>query len=92
MERAPTWEGIRRKTGVKKLAAYNVTPQSAGADKGLDVQASLAAAVRRQLKPHWKAPTGADVEQLRTELSIRLAKDGSVTDVGPVKVPSLPIH
>jgi hypothetical protein len=48
---------------------------------GPAVKASLAAEVRRQLKPHWKAPTGADVEQLRTELSIRLARDGSVTDV-----------
>jgi outer membrane biosynthesis protein TonB len=48
---------------------------------GPAVQASLAAEVRRQLKPHWKAPSGADVEQLRTELSIRLARDGSVTDV-----------
>jgi outer membrane biosynthesis protein TonB len=48
---------------------------------GPAVQASLAAEVRRQLKPHWKAPTGADVEQLRTELSIRLARDGTVTDV-----------
>jgi outer membrane biosynthesis protein TonB len=48
---------------------------------GPAVQASLVAAVRRQVKPHWKAPTGADVELLRTELSIRLAKDGSVTDI-----------
>lgn len=45
------------------------------------VQSSLAAAVRRQLKPHWKAPTGADAELLRTELSITLARDGSVIDV-----------
>ncbi len=48
---------------------------------GPAVQASLAAEVRRQLKPHWKAPTGADVELLRTELSIRLSRDGKVTDV-----------
>jgi outer membrane biosynthesis protein TonB len=48
---------------------------------GPAVQASLAGEIRRQLKPHWKAPTGADVEQLRTELSIRLARDGSVTDI-----------
>jgi hypothetical protein len=45
------------------------------------VQSSLAAAVRRQLKPHWKAPTGADAELLRTELAIRLARDGSVMDI-----------
>jgi transcriptional regulator of acetoin/glycerol metabolism len=45
------------------------------------VQSSLAAEVLRQLKPHWKAPTGADVEQLRTELSISLAPNGAITDV-----------
>jgi hypothetical protein len=33
------------------------------------------------LKPHWKAPTGADAEQLRTEVVIALAEDGGVTDV-----------
>jgi len=45
------------------------------------VQSSLAAEVRRQLKPHWKAPTGADAELLRTELRISLARDGSVTNI-----------
>lgn len=45
------------------------------------VQSSLRAAVLRQLKPHWKAPTGADAELLRTELEIRLAKNGSVIDI-----------
>lgn len=45
------------------------------------VQASLRGAVLRQLKPHWKAPTGADAELLRTELSITLARDGTVTDI-----------
>lgn len=45
------------------------------------VQSALAAAVLRQLKPHWKAPSGADSEQLRTELSISLARDGSVTGI-----------
>ena len=45
------------------------------------VQASLAAAVRRQLRPHWSAPSGADADKLRTELSISLARDGTVTDI-----------
>jgi outer membrane biosynthesis protein TonB len=45
------------------------------------IQSSLAGAVRRQLKPHWNPPTGADVERLRTELRISLARDGSVIDV-----------
>ena len=48
---------------------------------GPAVQASRGAAVRRQLKPHWKAPTGADAEQLRTEVVISLAQDGRVTDI-----------
>jgi hypothetical protein len=37
--------------------------------------------IREQLKPHWKAPTGPDAEQLRTELRVQLAKDGRVTSV-----------
>jgi outer membrane biosynthesis protein TonB len=52
---------------------------------GAAVQASLARAVRDQLKPHWKAPTGADAEQLRTELSIWLSKSGSVTRVEVIR-------
>lgn len=45
---------------------------------GPAVQASLAAEVRRQLKPHWKSPTGADVELLRTVVEVKLARDGSI--------------
>ncbi len=45
------------------------------------VRSSLAGEIRRQLKPHWKAPTGADAELLRTELSISLAPNGKVTNV-----------
>jgi hypothetical protein len=52
---------------------------------GPAVQASLGAEVRRQLKPHWKAPTGADAELLRTELSISLAASGAVTAVEIVR-------
>ncbi|HEY0112573.1 MAG TPA: TonB C-terminal domain-containing protein [Allosphingosinicella sp.] len=49
------------------------------------VQASLARAVRDQLKPHWKAPTGADAELLRTELSIWLSSNGAVTKVEVIR-------
>jgi outer membrane biosynthesis protein TonB len=42
------------------------------------VQSSLAAEIRRQLKPHWRAPSGADSELLVTILEVRLAKDGSI--------------
>lgn len=48
-------------------------------------RSSLAAEVRRQLKPHWKPPTGADVELLRTEMSITLAPNGSLTNVQVIR-------
>ena len=54
------------------------TPRAAA---GPAVEASLAREVLRQLKPHWKAPTGADAEQLRTTLSISLTRDGQVSSV-----------
>ncbi len=69
---------------LKGIGAEPSTSRStapAAAEAGPEVQASLAALVRRQLKPHWTAPTGADAELLRTELSIALARDGSVTRV-----------
>ena len=44
-------------------------------------QAAIGRLIREQLKPHWKAPTGPDAEQLRTELRVVLAKDGTVRSV-----------
>lgn len=41
-------------------------------------KSALDAEIRRQLKPHWKAPTGADAESLRSIVTVRLAKDGSL--------------
>ncbi len=41
-------------------------------------KSALDAEIRRQLKPHWKAPTGADADTLRTILRVQLSKDGSV--------------
>ena len=46
---------------------------------------SIGRLVREQLKPHWKAPTGADAELLRTELSISLGPDGSVREVHVIR-------
>jgi outer membrane biosynthesis protein TonB len=43
------------------------------------VASSIGAEVRRQLKPHWKSPSGADVELLRTTLSVKLNRDGSLS-------------
>jgi outer membrane biosynthesis protein TonB len=47
-------------------------------EAGPAVKAAIAAEIRRQLKPHWKSPTGADVELLETTLVVHLAKDGSI--------------
>lgn len=41
-------------------------------------QSALAAEIRRQIKPFWKAPTGADADQLRTTIAVRLARDGAL--------------
>ncbi|WP_150290227.1 TonB C-terminal domain-containing protein [Sphingobium estronivorans] len=41
-------------------------------------KAALDAEIRRQLKPYWKSPTGADVEQLRTFVDVQLNRDGSL--------------
>jgi hypothetical protein len=45
---------------------------------GAAVKSALAAEVIRQLRPHWKSPTGADVELLRTQVEIRLNRDGTL--------------
>jgi outer membrane biosynthesis protein TonB len=56
----------------------STTPRAAA---GPAVEASLGREVLRQLKPFWHSPTGADAELLRTQLSISLARDGSVVAV-----------
>lgn len=47
---------------------------------GPSARASIAQAISRQLKPHWKgkAPGGADAEKLVTILAWRLNEDGSL--------------
>ena len=99
--------GRRNGSGLSSLVAglsdrpnpsQSASPPAAAA--GPQVQASLGAEVRRQLKPHWKAPTGADAEQLRTEMIISLAQDGRVVDMRIVGTtgqtasnrPQVPLH
>ncbi len=45
---------------------------------GASAQASLRQAINRQLKPHWNAPQGVDVEKLVTILAFRLNEDGTL--------------
>lgn len=56
----------------------STTPPAATA--GPAVKSALAAELIRQLKPHWQryAPTGGDVELLRTVVEARLSRDGSI--------------
>jgi len=59
-----------------QVAGAATTPPAAKA--GAQVAASLRQAVARQLKPHWVAPQGVDVDQLRTTISWSLNLDGSL--------------
>ena len=51
---------------------------TAAATFGPAEQASLQQAINRQLKPHWSAPSGVDVEKLVTVLSWELNADGNL--------------
>lgn len=52
------------------------TPQAV--QMGADVRSSVFGLIRRQVKPHWRAPTGADVNLLATIVEVRLNRDGSL--------------
>ena len=41
-------------------------------------KAALDAELRRQLKPHWRPPSGADADRLVTLIEVRLDKSGAV--------------
>ena len=64
--------------GVTDKPSTSRSQESPASVAGPAVVASLKREVYRQLKPHWQAPTGADVEELRTELSIRLDQNGNI--------------
>ncbi|HEV2746923.1 MAG TPA: TonB C-terminal domain-containing protein [Allosphingosinicella sp.] len=68
--------GILSGLSDRESPSRSTTPPARKA--GAAVQASLAAEVRRQLKPHWRSPSGADVELLRTIVEVRLSRDGSI--------------
>lgn len=68
-------------TGISDRESASRSTAPTGRTASAAVKSSLGAEVRRQLKPHWRAPTGADADQLRTELSITLAPNGAVIDI-----------
>ncbi len=72
-----------RRQGLSRdlVSGLSDAPASAGTPAktiGPAIASSIGAEIRRQLKPHWKSPTGADVELLRTTLIVRLKRDGSI--------------
>jgi hypothetical protein len=71
--------GILRGIGERESDSESTAPPARTLTP--EVQSALAAAVRRQLKPHWRAPTGADAELLRTELAISLAPNGAIKEI-----------
>jgi outer membrane biosynthesis protein TonB len=74
--------GLLNGVGDTPSQSRSTTPPAQKA--GPAVQASLAAEVRRQLKPHWKAPTGADVEALRTLVTVTLSRSGAIAEIGDI--------
>ena len=72
-----------RRPGLSRDLVSGLSDAPAGAGTpaktiGPAVASSIGAEIRRQLKPHWKSPTGADVELLRTTLIVHLKRDGSI--------------
>ncbi|ATY34747.1 cell envelope biogenesis protein TolA [Sphingomonas psychrotolerans] len=45
---------------------------------GPQVRSALEAEVMRQIKPHWRPPSGADSDKLKTRIIVSLNKDGSL--------------
>jgi hypothetical protein len=64
--------------GLTETASVSRSAQASAPTIGPREQASLAAELKRQLKPHWRPPSGADVENLRVTIEARLAQDGSI--------------
>lgn len=64
--------------GLSDRPSTSTSTKPPAAAIGPAVQASLDAEIRRQLKRYWRAPTGADVEKLRTIIELRLNRDGSL--------------
>jgi hypothetical protein len=70
--------------GITEAASVSRVAEASAANIGPKEKASLAAELKRQLKPHWRPPSGADVEKLRVTIVANLAQDGTI--VGEPKV------
>lgn len=64
--------------GVQGATANGPARTPPAATVGPAVRSALAGAIRRQLKPRWAAPQGADADRLVTILTWDLNRDGSL--------------
>ena len=75
--------------GITEAASVS-RAQSVNAAIGPREQASLAAELKRQLKPHWRPPSGADIEKLRVTIVANLDESGAIVGqprvIGPTGV------
>lgn len=64
--------------GVTGASANGTSQNSPAATIGPAVRSAIGQAIARQLKPHWTAPQGPDVEQLVSVVRFRLNRDGTL--------------
>lgn len=69
-------DGIVGGISNEKTNSKSTTPPSK--TPGPTERSALDAEIRRQLKRHWRSPSGADIELLRTIVELRLNRDGSL--------------
>jgi outer membrane biosynthesis protein TonB len=85
-ERRPTGalDGLDIGVTDKPSDSRAATPPAAAV--GAEARSALIAEISRQLRPHWKSPSGADVDKLRTVVEVHLDQSGAIVgDLGPCK-------
>lgn len=74
--------------GITEAASVSRSAEASAPNIGPREQASLAAELKRQLKPYWKPPSGADVDKLRVTIVAQLRPDGSIAGEPQVRGPT----
>jgi outer membrane biosynthesis protein TonB len=77
-DRKPTGALEGMDFGATNKPSESKSPNPPAEKAGPAVVSALQAEIYRQLKPHWKPPSGADSEKLRTTVTARLGRDGSI--------------
>ncbi|MFD1610341.1 cell envelope biogenesis protein TolA [Sphingomonas tabacisoli] len=74
--------------GLTETASVSRSTEASAPNIGPREQASLAAELKRQLKPFWKPPSGADIDKLRVTIVANLGQDGAIVGEPRVIGPS----